>query len=1091
MNYRKINNLTGWIIGAIATFVYLITMEPTVSFWDCGEFLATAQKLEVGHSPGAPLFMMLGRFFGMLAPTPDKVALYINGLSAIMSGLTILFLFWTITYFAKRLLAKNEEQPSSYNTLLIMGSGIVGALAYTFSDTFWFSAVEAEVYATSSFFTALVFWAILKWEGIADQKYADRWLVFIAYMIGLSIGIHLLNLLTIPALAMVYYFKRYDVNRKGIIMTFIIGCVFLGLVQFGIIQGIPLLASKFELLFVNSFGLPHDIGAIFLILLFVGLLIYGLLWASDSINPKINVILVRIVFIIFLLTIGGLIYILLWIILPSSENSKPNPLNKLTRNSDKKLIGGVCSGIAHYTNIKVKSIIHTTLLSFLFVFIGFLSYLAPLIRSRADVPIDMTNPDNAFRFLSYVNREQFGSQPILYGPTFASPVTEYATTGEIYDLVKKDGKESYEVIGKKQEPVFGDKTLFPRMWDGNDPSHVAFYKSYCNLEDGEAPSGADNMKYFLGYQLNWMWWRYLMWNYAGRQNDFEGQGDAKNGNWSSGIKPIDQFFTGAGDSDRMQDGYKNNPARNQLYFLPLILGILGIVFQFNAHKKDGFIVGLLFFFTGIAIAIYLNMPPNQPRERDYAFAGSTYAFAIWIGLGVLMVNQFFQRFIKGNVAAILSIALCLLAVPTLMAKVEWNDHDRSQKTLARATAYNTLMSCEEGAILFTFGDNDTYPLWYLQEVEGIRPDVRIVNLSLLGIDWYVDQLSYKINKNDALPMIWKRSDYMGDAGNYTAYMKEDKIPEGQYINLLELCKYAIDPARKLQMQNGGEANRLPTKNASLTSLSKDKLVQMGMISAADTDKIDNEVRFTINKDNLMKDDLALMNIVAGIAAEGWKRPIYFGSGMGDSYLGLNDYLKLEGTVYRLVPFKYKPGMFPPSQDLGFVDVEKTKNLFLNKYIWGNANKKNVYFDEKNRIMFVSYRLSAARLAETLAAMNRSKEGVAVLDKVMENITEQSYYYDFTAIYVAMAYYRCGAFDKANALAKKLVKNADDDIAWINNLNENFKESLYNDVRRDLQGIYMLLQSAQQAGDANGTKTLNDKFTQLQKLPIIQTVMQQQ
>lgn len=1021
MNYRKINNLTGWIIGAIATFIYLVTMEPTVSFWDCGEFLATAQKLEVGHSPGAPLFMMLGRFFGMLAPTPDKVALFINGLSATLSGLTILFLFWTITYFAKRLLAKNEEQPSGYHTLLIMGSGIVGALAYTFSDTFWFSAVEAEVYATSSFFTALVFWAILKWEGIADQKYADRWLVFIAYMIGLSIGIHLLNLLTIPALAMVYYFKRYEANRKGIIMTFVIGCVFLGLVQFGIIQGIPLLASKFELLFVNSFGLPHDIGAIFLILLFVGLLIYGLLWAKK----------------------------------------------------------------------KGNYLAHTTLLSFLFVFIGFLSYLAPLIRSRADVPIDMTNPDNAFRFLSYVNREQFGSQPILYGPTFASSVTEYATTGEIYDLVKKDGKESYEVIGKKQEPVFTDKVLFPRMWDGNDPSHVAFYKSYCNLSDGEAPSGADNMKYFLGYQLNWMWWRYLMWNYAGRQNDFEGQGDAKNGNWASGIKPIDQFFTGAGDADKMQDGYKNNPARNPLYFLPLILGILGIIFQFNSDKKDGFIVGLLFFFTGIAIAIYLNMPPNQPRERDYAFAGSTYAFAIWIGLGVLMVNHFFQRFIKGNLAAIISIALCVLAVPTLMAKVEWNDHDRSQKTLARATAYNTLMSCEEGAILFTFGDNDTYPLWYLQEVEGIRTDVRIVNLSLLGIDWYVDQLSYKINKNDALPMIWKRSDYMGDAGNYTAYMKEDKIPEGQYINLLELCKYAIDPATKLQMQNGGEANRLPTKNASITSLSKDKLVQMGMVSAADTDKIENEVRFTINKDNLMKDDLALMNIIAGIASEGWKRPIYFGSGMGDSYLGLNDYLKLEGTVYRLVPFKYKPGMFPPSQDLGFVDVEKTKNLFLNKYIWGNANKKNVYFDEKNRIMFVSYRLSAARLAETLAAMNRSKEGIAVLDKVLENITEQSYYYDFTAIYIAMAYYRCGAFDKANALTKKLVKNADDDIAWINNLNDNFKESLYNDVRRDIQGIYMLLQSAQQAGDANGTKTLNDKFTQLQKLPIIQTVMQQQ
>ncbi|MCD6065023.1 MAG: hypothetical protein K0R82_2934, partial [Flavipsychrobacter sp.] len=687
MNFRKINNLVGWITFVIATTVYFLTMEPTVSFWDCGEFISCAYKVEVGHSPGAPLFMMIQRMFGLLAGgNLQKVAVMTNAWSALASSLTILFLFWTITHFAKRLLARGEENPDTNRTILIMGAGLVGALAYTFSDTFWFSAVEGEVYATSSVFSAIVFWGILKWEHAADTKYADRWLLFIAYMIGLSVGVHLLSLLGIPAIAMVYYYRRYKPTTGGAIAAFIVGGVLLGLVQYGVLQGIPILASKFDLLFVNSFGLPFDSGAITFIILLIAALVWGLNFAKRRGN---------------------------------------------------------------YTA-------HTALLCLTFIVIGFSSYLAPIIRSRADVPIDMTNPDNAISLTSYIQREQFGQQPLLYGQDFTARPIAYPEKGYQYDRSTKDGKDHYEIVGKKLEQEFApeDKRFFPRIHDNNDPSHIRFYRDFLGLAEGEQPTSADNYSYFFNIQLNWMWWRYFMWNYAGRQNDMQGHAyNAKDGNWISGIKFIDKA-RGLGDLDKMQDGYKNSPARNQLYFLPFILGLLGLIYQFNNNKPDGIVTLVLFFFTGIAIAIFLNMPPLQPRERDYAYA-STYAYAIWIGLGVLMVNDLFQRFLKGASGIYASIALCLLAVPTLMAAEEWDDHDRSKKTLARASAWNVLQSCAPNAILFTYGDNDTYPVWYLQEVEGIRKDVRVINMSLLGIDWYINQLNHKINDADAVPMLWK------------------------------------------------------------------------------------------------------------------------------------------------------------------------------------------------------------------------------------------------------------------------------------------------------------------------------------------------
>lgn len=1009
MNYRKVNNIVGLLTGLIATIVYLMTMESTVSFWDCGEFISCGYKVEVGHSPGAPVFMLIQRMFGLLAGgNLSKVALMINAWSAIASGLTILFLFWTITHFAKKLLAPDTENPDGRNVVLIMGAALVGGLAYTFSDTFWFSAVEAEVYATSSLFTALVFWAILKWEHIADRPHADRWLVFIAYMMGLSIGIHLLNLLTIPALAILYYYKRYETTNIGSISAFLIGCIILALIQFGVIQGIPWLAFKADMLFVNSFGLPFDTGALFMLVLLVGLTIYLLMWARK----------------------------------------------------------------------RGRYLLHLGTLCLLFVFIGFLSYMVPVIRSRADVPIDMTNPDNANRFLSYVNREQFGQQPLMFGPDFDSPYESSEVAGHHYDNVKKNGKDFYEEVGDKLEYKFGNERFFPRIWDNNDPGHVNFYRSYLGLGPTESPSSGDNFKFFFSYQLNWMWWRYFMWNYVGRQNDFEGQGGPKEGNWVSGISFLDKGRVG--DMDMMADGYKNNKARNQLYFLPFILGIIGLVYQFNRRKKDGIVTFMLFFFTGIAIVLFLNNTPLQPRERDYAYAGATYAFAIWIGLGVLMINDWFNKAIKGSAAAYASIAICLLAVPVLMASQNWDDHDRSKKSLARAIAWNTLNSCAPNAILFTFGDNDTYPLWYLQEVEHIRPDVRIVNTSLLGIDWYIDQLNYKTNDADAVPMLWKKEHYIGDRRNYIMYYENPQIPKDKFFNLEEIVTFftSSDKLNMLQTQSGDMANYLPSKNFYVTAPDKAAMMRNGIINATDSSAIIPEMKFTYDRNAATKDDLAVLNIVAAVAKDGWKRPIYFGAGMGDKYQGMGQYLRLEGTVFRLVPYKRAVPSPANPGEMGFVDAQRSYDLFM-KYQWGGGERKDVYFDEKNRQMFTSYRINGARVADELSALGRKADAVKLLDKIMAGITEEAYAYDLPTYFIAVSYYRAGAADKGRALSMKLARNSEADIKYALNFgDDDVRQSFANDVQRDLTIINILSQVSNQAGDTKTGKELSDKLQAL-------------
>lgn len=1042
MNFKKINNLSGWIVFAIAFFVYLMTMERTVSFWDCGEFLSTAYRLEVGHSPGAPLFMLLGRLFGMFA-SPQNVALYINSLSALTSALTILFLFWTITHFANKLLVKAGEELTTSKLIAIMGAGAVGALAYTFSDTFWFSAVEAEVYASSSFFTAIVFWAILKWEHHADAPYADRWLVLISYLMGLSIGVHLLNLLTIPALAMVYYFRKYQPSLVSGLIAFVIGCALLGFVQVGLIQYLPIFASKFELLFVNDLGLPFDSGAIFFILLLALIFIIALIkekkaWHSIALRILLAVII--------LVGTGSVILKVLFIGLLAAQY------------------------FFFKTPGKAKAMLHTATLCILFTIIGYSSYICIIIRSRADVPIDMTNPDDVLSLLSYVQRDQYGEQPILFGPDYNSVPDGPGKSKPIYAERKDaEGKGHYELVGTRYISASypSDQTrFFPRLYD---QGHASFYKNYLQIGD-ERPTTSDNYSFFFKYQLNWMWWRYFMWNYAGRENDFAGTsyGEPQNGNWISGIKPVDKAF-GRGDIDQLPEYYKHNRARNQLYFLPLILGILGLVYQFNRNKKDGIVVSLLFFFTGIAIVVYLNNTPQQPRERDYAYAGATYAFAIWIGLGVLIISDWLRKVIKqGSAAPAIATAVCLAAVPLLMACENWDDHDRSQKTLARSTAYNVLSSCDKNAILFTVGDNDTYPLWYMQEIEGYRQDVRIINLSLLGIDWYIDQLHYKINDADAVPMIWKPGDYEADKRNIVVYRPIAGIPADRYIDLEQVLQFTVsdDKQAQLQSRTGEYYNMLPTKNLAI-KVDKAAVLRNGWISPADSARIADQILFTLPKDELYKPDLGILNIIAGVAKEGWKRPIYFSAGFpgGGDFQGLEEYIELEGLANKLVPIR-TGGSSPDPSAPQAVNNSKSLDLFLNKFLWGGTDKKNIYFDEKNKTMLMTYRLSGAKIAESLVRQGRKADAVRLLDKITNNITYESYQYDQAMWSVIAAYYLAGAPDKARKYAAIVIRDSKQMIDYIAGIsNESMRDLAVNvDGKQNLGAMQFLAQVAAQAGD---------------------------
>ena len=693
--YNKLNNTFGWIAFAIAAIVYILTLEPTASFWDCGEFIASGYKLEVGHPPGAPFFMLLMRFFTMLAPTTELIPVFANAMSALASAFTILFLFWTITHLARKLVDVKHNEFSATQVILILGSGMVGALAYTFSDTFWFSAVEAEVYATSSLFTALVFWAILKWENVAHEPHSNRWLVLIAYLMGLSIGVHLLNLLAIPAIVMLYYFKKYEVTPWGIVKALGVSVVLLLIMMYGIIQGFIVLASKFELLFVNGFGLPYKSGVFFYLLAVAALIVWGII----------------------------------------------------------------------YTHKHAKPILNTILVSFAVVLMGYSTFALIVIRSSANPPMDQNSPDNMFSLLYYLNREQYGDRPLVIGQSFDAPVINRKEGKPQY--IQKDGK--YVVATRKSNLEFDNrfKTLFPRMYSA-DPRHIEAYKEWSNFKgrpirvsgrggDSEvrrAPTFSENLRFFFSYQMGHMYWRYFMWNFAGRQNDLQGHGEAVKGNWISGIPFVDTPRLGS-QAD-LPATFKNK-AHNRYYMLPLLLGMAGLAFQYIRNRKDFWVVTLLFVLTGIAIVVYLNQTPYQPRERDYAYAGSFYAFSIWIGLGVLALYQGIRKAFDKAPGAAIATGLGLVFVPGLMAFENWDDHDRSNTFISVDFAYNILENLEPNAIVFTYGDNDTFPLWYAQEVEGVRTDVRVANLSYLRADCISIRCCVRHTNRNRYPLAWPRS----------------------------------------------------------------------------------------------------------------------------------------------------------------------------------------------------------------------------------------------------------------------------------------------------------------------------------------------
>lgn len=980
MNFNRINNIVGWIICIIASGTYILTAEATGSLWDTGEFISSAHKLQIPHPPGAPMFVLLGRFFIILfGDNAATAAKAVNVMSALASGFTILFLFWTITHFARKIVQKGTEALTTNQLFAIMGAGAVGALAYTFSDSFWYSAVEGEVYALSSFFTAIVFWAILKWEHAVDHEEQtginpDRWVIFIFFIMGLSIGVHLLNLLTIPAIVMVYYYKRYKPSKKGALWAFLLGCLITGFVQKAVIQYSIQTAGFFDRIFVNSFGLPFFSGFIAFFLILAALIWYGL------------------------------------------------------RVAKRKNYGFLRLGLWSIT----------------FILIGYSTYITTMIRSNADPAVDMYNVDNPMSLVGYLSREQYGDFPLLYGQKFTAQPVDYKETSTKY--IKANGK--YIENGKDGHYVYDDAQtmLFPRVWDAsNDQGHADYYAQFLQIgknQDGtyeRDPDFADNIKFFIGYQCYWMYFRYFMWNFSGKQNDVQGvfSGNVRDGNWITGISFIDNMLYG--DQSLMPDSSKNNKAHNKLFLLPFILGIIGIIYQYKTTSKDFIVTFLLFFFTGFAIVLYLNQAGNQPRERDYAYVGSFYAFAIWIGLGVLQVREWFAKKLSGSIATNLATALCLLAVPVLMAAQEWDDHDRSKKVIARDLAKDYLESCAPNAILFTFGDNDTYPLWYAQEVEGIRPDIRVINYSLLGIDWYINQMRYKVNQSAPIDVIWTAEQIQGRRRDYIRYSAMQGIPENQFFDLYDLMKNYVgsdDPAKMTPAGGNEMVNTFPVRKVSVPV---DVMVVKQNGTVNPTDNVVPEVRFEIPKNILMKNDLAVLNV---IAANKWQRPIYFTSAFDE--LGFGAYLRKDGLTYRLVPVVGEQ-----------VNTEWMTDKLMNKFAFGSANIPNVYFDEENRRHLNTIRSAYAELGFDLAAKGRKDEARKVLAKCDKMMLEENFPYGHisrgnlhnrNSLAFLEACYRADAKDIANKVIKSVKTDLQQQLKFYNSLQGNKAEWMSYDKK---------------------------------------------
>lgn len=996
--YRLINNITGWVVFVVAAVTYLMTIEPTASLWDCGEFIASGYKLEVGHPPGNPVFMVIARFFTLFAGGDvSRVAMMVNSMSALASAFTILFLFWTITHLARKILLKNEDNYTPGRIIAIMAAGITGAVAYSFSDSFWFSAVEGEVYALSSLFTAVVFWAILKWENCADEKYSERWIILIAFLMGLSIGVHLLNLLTIPAIALVYYFKKQQFTWKGFMVYTGVSFLILALLLYGIIPGIVTLATKFDLFFVNTLGLPVNSGMLTLAILtalFFILSIRATLTGAGA--GKITLLAVAAIFfsgiwivsdsiLLNLILLGGIIYFV-----------------QQTAGKNLKLLNGVLTAIA-------------------VVLIGYSSTAIIVIRSSANPPLDENNPENPFSLLYFLNREQYGSRPLFSGPYFNAPVINYKDGKPKYSVV--NGK--YKITSRELEREYDKRfiTFFPRMWS-DQSDHQQVYQEWSRMKgiplqvsgpEGEKrivrkPRFTENLWFMLSYQLDFMYFRYFMWNFSGRQNDTQSYGGAVNGNWITGINFLDEPRIGS--TRDMPEDMKNDPSRNVYYLLPFILGLTGLFFHFGKDNKDWWTVMLLFIMTGLAIVIYLNQYPNQPRERDYAYVGSFYFFAVWIGLGVLAFFERLSRIIDERFAASLSGIACFAAVPLIMGMENWDDHDRSGRYLTRDVAFNYLNSCAPGAILFTNGDNDTFPLWYAQEVEGVRTDVRVCNLMLLNTDWYIDQMKLKTYESDPLPISLPPSKYYDGVNNQVFIVEKTKDP----VNVKTIIDWVMseNEATKVRVSATEKLDIIPSRTIRIP-VDTATVIASGTVKREDAGKIVPYIDITLKGNSIMKSQLIILDILAN---NNWKRPLYFVTGYHNDAMGLEEYFQLEGLAYRLVPIKSQNNSW---LDYGRVDPDILYENMMNKFVWGGAKEKGVYLDynHKRTLTVVKARLNYARLAKTLAEKGEKEKALKVLDYCLETFPAEKVPYDMFIPDIIEAYYLAGNIPKAVELTRNM------------------------------------------------------------------------
>ena len=1059
--YKTVNNLVGWITFLIAATVYCMTIEPTASFWDCPEFITTGYKLEVGHPPGAPFFMLMANLFSQFASDAGTVAKMVNYMSALMSGACILFLFWSITHLVRKLVITDENNITKGQLITVMGSGLVGALAYTFSDTFWFSAVEGEVYAFSSLFTAVVFWLILKWEDVADQPHSDRWLILIAYLTGLSIGVHLLNLLCLPAIVLVYYYKKVpNANVKGSLMALVASMVLVAAVLYGIVPGIVKVGGWFELFFVNTLGMSFNSGVIVYIIVLAATLIWGI---YESFTEKSrNRMCLSFVLTVALLgipfyghgtssvLIGIIVLLALFIYLTPKTQEK----------------------IKQKYRISARTL-NTSLLCTMMIVIGYSSYALIVIRSVANTPMDQNSPEDIFTLGEYLGREQYGTRPLFYGPAFSSKVAldvkdgycepRVASSDTKYIRKEKanpNEKDKYIEIPGRVEYEYAQNMFFPRMYSSQ---HAGLYKEWMDIKGYDVPYDQcgdmvmvnmpnqwENIKFFFSYQLNWMYWRYFMWNFAGRQNDLQGSGEIEHGNWITGISFIDNWLVG--NQNQLPQELKANKGHNVFYCLPLLLGIIGLFWQAYRGQKgiqQFWVVFFLFFMTGIAIVLYLNQTPAQPRERDYAYAGSFYAFAIWIGMGVAGLVKLLQRYgkIKELPAALIASIACL-CVPIQMASQTWDDHDRSNRYLCRDFGQNYLMTLQEkgNPVIFTNGDNDTFPLWYNQETEGVRTDTRTCNLSYLQTDWYIDQMKRPAYNSPSLPITWDRMEYVEGTNEYVSirpdYKKsidalyaeaKQKALDGNKETLINLQKefgenpYELKNILKYWVRGKREDLKVIPTYSIVMKVDKEAVRRSGMLIPGDS--IPDYMTISLKgKRALYKSELMMLEM---LAESNWERPLYMAITVGtENHLNMDNHFIQEGLAYRFTPFDTnKTGVK--------VDSEKMYDNLMHKFKFGGIDRPGIYIDENAMRMCYSHRRIFSLLVSQLIQEGKKDKALNALTYVQKMIPNQNVPYDWQngSVQMAEAYYQLGKEAQGDEILKVLADKAVEYMTWYLSLDD--------------------------------------------------------